>query len=317
MKTYSFKDHADSLLPENKDWKLVWNDEFDGTELDRSKWNFRLNFWGKPFPAFTDKGVELDGNSNLRLHLIKNDDGSYCSPHLQTGSLTFDIPKDTDGFWPFGKWEEPKFTRRYGYYEIRCRFPKNDGWHCAFWLQAPGIGSHPNPAYAGVECDIMENYRLYKENKIVGGNIFGGYGKNVKGCGHFRWEHVETPDKWHYYGVDWSPSGYAFYTDGKLTGRVSPNPEEAAPEKNAKGELSGGVVTGPVSRVEQFILVSTECHGYRENGKACDLLDEAVLPDYFEVDHVRVFDNLAQDERADYENVQTSTPDGEKPVFMF
>ena len=33
-------------MPEG-DWELAWADEFDGTELDRTKWDFRLNFfWG-------------------------------------------------------------------------------------------------------------------------------------------------------------------------------------------------------------------------------------------------------------------------------
>ena len=67
MKTFHLKDHADSLLPEDKEWKLVWHDEFDGNRLDRSKWDFRLNFWGHPFPAFTEDGVILDGKSHLQL----------------------------------------------------------------------------------------------------------------------------------------------------------------------------------------------------------------------------------------------------------
>ena len=292
MKNYNVADHAESFLPENKDWKLVWHDEFDGTELDRTKWNFRLNFWGKRFPAFTDQGVELDGKSNLRLHLIKNPDGSFSSPHLQTGSLTYDIPKDTNGFWPFGAYEKPKFMHTFGYYEIRCRFPKNDGWHSAFWLQAPGIGSHPDPRIAGVEVDVMENYRLYTENLVIGGNIWGGYGVNCKNSGHFRWNHVETPDKWHYYGVDWAPDGYTFYVDGKMIGRIVPEGSNVSLHRSEPYPTVGDVVPGPVSHVPQFILVSTECHGYRRTGKHDPLLDKAVLPDYFEVDHVRVFDDV-------------------------
>ena len=61
----------------------------------------------------------------------------------------------------------------------------------------------------------------------------------------------------------------------------------------------------PVSEVEQFILVSTECHGYNRNfgngagddghadvwkGHPDEDLKKAVLPDCFEVDFVRVFD---------------------------
>lgn len=149
--------HASSLLPAGKKWQLVRNDEFDGTTLDASKWNYRLHYWGCKSPTFTDEGVELDGRGHLKINLIgKGDD--FFSAHLQTGSLTFDIPREPNarGFWPFGKKKEVKFMHKYGYDEIRCKLPRNDGWHAAFWLQSPSIGTHPNPKYCGVECDIME-----------------------------------------------------------------------------------------------------------------------------------------------------------------
>lgn len=307
MQTFKLDGHADSFLPENKDWKLVWNDEFDGTELDTSKWGFRLNFWGQRLKTFTTEGVELDGESHLRLHMIRKGDDFY-SPHLQTGSLTYDTPKDSGCFWPFGKLEEPKFMHRYGFYEIRCRLPKNRGWHAAFWLQAPGVGSHPDARFAGVECDIMENYRQHFDGKMIGGNLWGGYGKDARGSGHFSWDYEETADGWHYYAVDWSPDGYDFYADGRLIGKVVPPEREAEKhlvlEKEGCGWLrEGSVAVGPVSQVEQFILVSTECHGYRgpgfmsagtghKAGTPAPVLEQAVLPDYFEVDHVRVFDRM-------------------------
>lgn len=44
MKKFEIENHAPSFLPEDSQWKLVWADEFDGTELDRTKWGFRLNY---------------------------------------------------------------------------------------------------------------------------------------------------------------------------------------------------------------------------------------------------------------------------------
>lgn len=284
-------DHAESLLPGGKSWRLVWNDEFDGTSLDDTKWNFRLNFWGYRSPAFTDQGVEVS-DGTLKINLLRNGD-DFCSAHLQTGGLLFDNPRDdtSSKFWPFGKRDPMKFMHRYGYYEIRCRLPKNDGWHAAFWLQAPGIGSHPDPAVCGVECDIMENYRQHTHGTMICGNGWGGYGKDSKWCGHYEFPYEETEDGWHYYGVDWTPDGYTFYADGKLVG-------EQKPPRSA------------VSQVEQFILISTECHGYnrvfKEKGEAGESklgccagdpvpeLFKAVLPDCFEVDFVRVFDPVEQ-----------------------
>ena len=61
MIKFEVENHKPSYLPDGE-WKLVWADEFDGAELDRSKWDFRLKFWGKEFDGFTDKGAVLDGN---------------------------------------------------------------------------------------------------------------------------------------------------------------------------------------------------------------------------------------------------------------
>ena len=270
MKSFEHAGHEPSLLPEGKNWKLVWHDEFDGTELDRTKWTFRLNFWGKPFPAFTTEGVELDGKSHLRLNVVRKGD-QYCSPHLQTASLTYDIPKAGGGFWPFAPYEKPLFLHRYGYYEILCRLNRQPGWWTAFWLQSPSIGAHPNPEYCGVECDIMESQDFPEKGLIRCGNLWNGYGANAAGSGHKKYRLKETPGNWHRFGVDWSPDGYVFYTDGEEVNRTG----------------------GPVSRVEQFILVSTECMGYRLTPSAPDpALEKMTFPEYFEVDHVRVFDAL-------------------------
>ena len=281
--------HAESILPGNKNWKLVWNDEFDGDRLDETKWNYRLHYWGVPSPTFTKEGVCVK-DSLLNINLVRKGDNFY-SAHLQTGSLTFDIPADPaaneghPGFWPFGPKQEAKFMHGYGYYEIRCRLPKGPGWHAAFWLQAPGIGSHPNPEFAGVECDIMENYAQHTKGRIVCGNGWGGYGAESKWGGHFSYPYEETADGWHYYGVHWSEHGYTFYADGKEVGKQLPP-------------------RCPVSKIEQFILVSTECHGYNRYfaeiggaGNAVDMCKPSVdlfttYPDKFVVDFVRVYDEV-------------------------
>ena len=286
-----------SLLPKGTDWKLIWNDEFDQKEIDRTKWMCRENFWGYDFPAFAHgyEGVEMTGET-VKLNLLRKGD-DYTSPHLQTGSLTYDIPKEGKGFWPFGRRVKPTFMHRYGYWEIRCRLNKWGSWHSAFWIQAPGVGSHPDPAVAGTEVDIMESWMLRSESAvkpfgcgrgfIVGGVIAGGYGADSGGFGHFRWPHVETADGWHTYGCNWTPYGYEFYCDGVKVG-----------EQN-----------WPVSQVEEFMLVSTEPGGYRsvgndgglsanrktrEWGKPCGgLAEAAAAKDCFEVDYVRVYDNAA------------------------
>lgn len=266
MQKFEVKNHEPSYLPDGE-WQLVWFDEFDGTELDRTKWDFRLDFWGeKNFPAFTDKGIVLDGKSHLEMHRVEFD-GRYVSPQLQTGENTFDLIKpdcERTSIWPFEKIKEPKFVHRYGYYECLCKFQKDPQlmWS-AFWMQSPSIGASYDPAWCGIESDIME---CFKPGIATTGNISGGYGKNCHEEGRVTYNLEETEGGWHYFGMDWSPDGYKFYCDGK---QVS--------ESN-----------GPVSRVPQFILLTTEIYGYRFSKPK--YIEGEFEDDAFIVDHVRVFD---------------------------
>lgn len=271
MKKYEVEGHIPSFLPEGKNWKLIWHDEFDGPELDRTKWDFRLNFWGKPFAAYTDRGIRFDGNSNIELHRVEKD-GFYVSPQLQTGSNSFDIPKNdpekpwsVKNFWPLGNLSEPKFLHRFGYYEIRCKFQKypEEMWS-AFWVQSPSIGTTYSNRWSGVENDIME---CFKKGEATTGNIMGGYGAQLHEEGRVHYALEKTPYGFHTFAMHWTPDEYIFYCDGKEVSRAKET----------------------VSQVPQFILLTTEVYGYREeNPKKVD--ENGFIDDAFIVDYIRVFD---------------------------
>jgi beta-glucanase (GH16 family) len=262
-------EHVESLLPKEKKWKLIWNDEFDGDTLDRSKWDFRLHLMQQRHSTFSNEGAELDGKGNLHLKLIEKD-GHYYSPHLQTGSNYMDRPGDKHCkfTWPVAKIQEPRFMHKYGYYEIRCKLQTQPGWWSAFWLQSPIIGATLNPEQVGVEVDIMENFT--RDGVVLHNNHWDGYAKDHKHVGSGDRKLKDTRDNFHVFGLDWSPDGYIYYIDGEESWRVD----------------------GPVSHCEQFILISTECEGYRSGDQPSDVLKTAVLPDAFIVDYVRVFDEV-------------------------
>ncbi len=288
MKEYKVDGHISSYLPEGKEWELIWNDEFDGPELDTSKWDFRLNYWGKRFDGYTDQGIVFDGNSNIELHRTERN-GTYVSPQLQTGSNSFDIPKSgkdnpwgQDGIWPLGPISKPKFMHRYGYYEVRCKFQKfpQSMWS-AFWLQSPSIGTTYDPSWSGVECDIMEHF---KDGYASCGAISGGYGDSFREEGRIAYKYKETEDGFHTFGLYWSPDEYIFYCDGEVVSRADTY----------------------VSQVPEFILLTTEVKGYRDgkplmvgeevveaeailDGKR-EVVSDGFVDDAFIVDYVRVFD---------------------------
>ena len=266
------KDREPSLLPEGRKFKLVWNDEFDGTALDESKWMYRTNFWGRNAHWFAkpeDGCVEVkDGKAYLKLKKLPN--GQFVSPQLQTGELMWDHPwvADRKGFWPLPKREKPKFVHAFGYYECRCKLQKKPGWWSAFWMQTETQGTCLDPARAGIEHDIME---AFEPGEILPHCFHAnGYGADYHGFkasetwkkGENVHKHtVKVSDDYHVYGMLWEKDGYTCYIDGKQDGPKV------------------GVATGdPVSQVPEFILITTEAKWYRNDrmtGKAVPELEAA------------------------------------------
>ena len=270
--------HVESILPSGKKWKLVWNDEFDGDTLDTSKWNYRLHLLQKRHRTFTNEGLTFK-DSCVHFNLIEKE-GHFYSQHLQTGENFLDRPGkvccfsgDSGKFvWPIAKISQPKFMHQYGYYECRAKFQQKPGWWSAFWLQSPITGCCLDPAIAGVEIDIMENFE--RDNTTTHVVHWDGCGDDHKSAASKPIDVGQTADRFHLYGCHWSRYGYTFYVDGKQTFQVK----------------------GHVSRRPQFILLSTECFGYRLGDTPDPRLKNSV-PDAFVVDFVRVYDEIGQSTR--------------------
>ena len=274
MKIFEVKDHEPSLLPEGE-WDLVWSDEFDGEKLDESKWYFRHHLFHKEHKAWIgEEGIEFDGNSNIIFKMVEKD-GNYYSSQLQTGENWYDRP-GTKATWDIAPFRKPKFLHKYGYYEVRCHLQQGDKWWSAFWLQSPNIGTHPDPKVAGVEVDIMESF--FPNTYIPHFLHWGGYGEDHQKDTTMeekrsarREDAIPLEKGFHRFGVLWEEDGYTFFVDGKQ---------------------SGPKLTSVSSGIEQFILIGTECLGYRDHipGFHRGFEYEALPGDRFVVDYVRVFD---------------------------
>jgi beta-glucanase (GH16 family) len=131
----------------NKDSVYTWyyqdGDEFNGTQLDRSKWDNSVP-WSRAVMSqdmyFSDGQDLQESNGVLKFSLSKHDhykvklgrwdiDSSYMKKNkIQLNSDTFDF-KYTAGLI----WSKEKY--KYGYFEMRFKCPKNGkGMWPAFWM---------------------------------------------------------------------------------------------------------------------------------------------------------------------------------------
>jgi beta-glucanase (GH16 family) len=227
-------------LPAGKTWKLAWSDEFDGAKIDATKWEVfgekgdqrrRDGYWVKD-------DAYLDGKGNLVLRTKKDGDRYTCGAVRTKG----------------------KFEHTFGYYVVRCQFPKQPGHWPAFWLHTPAMNKVGNEGRDGTEIDIME--KPWLEDKITRNLHWDGYGKAHKHAGNT----VNIPgvsEGFHTFGLLWTPDEYVFDVDGKDTWRTS---------------------AGGVSQVPEYVKVTEEIGTWGGDIK------KASLPDFFVVDYVRVYD---------------------------
>jgi len=148
---------TESTELEDKNYQLVWQDEFDGPAgqlPDAKNWRFDIGTdWGNQQLEFdTDRAenVSLDGNGNLAIIARRE---SFAGSAFTSGRIT------TKGL----------FEQAYGRFEARIKMPWGPGIWPAFWLLGGNIDEVSWPQCG--EIDIME-FRG-QETNLIHGSIHG------------------------------------------------------------------------------------------------------------------------------------------------
>jgi beta-glucanase (GH16 family) len=177
-----------------KDYRLVWQDNFNGTELDKTKWGFRG--LGKRGDSFKSKdAVRLDGKGHLVIEVnVRND--SVFSGMIAT---------------------ENKFEPLYGFFECRASLATCPGIFPAFWLQSRSNRDYGTPERNGVELDIFEYFPHAKKDSVAHTLHWGGYGPSHQVAGPVWGALQKSKDGFHTFGLEWTPDGYTTFVDGIKT----------------------------------------------------------------------------------------------------
>lgn len=209
-------------------------------------------------------GSRLDESKWNRLGDVERRDGYWVKDDAYvsgTGTLILRTRRDGDRYTCGAVDTRHKFERAFGYYVARCKLPKQLGHWPAFWLMCSGVGKIGDGGRDGTEIDIMEI--PWRNGRAVMNLHWDGYGKDHKHSGTEVTISALT-EGFHDYGLLWTADEYVFFIDGKEVWRSQ---------------------DGGVSQVPQYLLLTEEI------GKWGGDIATAELPDYFEVDFVRVYES--------------------------
>jgi beta-glucanase (GH16 family) len=232
-------------------FELVFADEFSGTQLDTTKWITTMHFAGS-------KGGRYHNVSYLNYNLDENilfDNGVL---HLKADRQTI------TGTDPAGVYQytgalissDGKFDFKYGYIEMRAKYPGGRGVWPVFWLLPKERMKWPP------EFDIAEYYAgsSVMHMGLCHGSVhdpqWDSFGDTESGA----------EDGYRTYALEWSPGRAVWYLDGAIKKVVE---KSYVPDMPMYIILNNGVSShiGPSGQPN----------------------DKTVFPNSFEIDYVRVY----------------------------
>ena len=231
----AYKKNLSLDLNLEKDYQIMFNDEFDGDTLDSEKWNTHF-LWGPYLPINNEEQYYVDAlgadAGKISPFIIKDGILSITAKsevdQLNT-SIPQLLPEKTDSIWSnFDTFQRnlsyvpPNYTSgiitsyeafkfAHGYAEIRAKIPKGDGLWPAFWL-LNGYYVSQQP-----EIDIMESSGEAPQEIVHSYHHYDNGGLQSQS---FSSTHPDTSDgyssEFHTYGARWQPGKIEWYIDGVL-----------------------------------------------------------------------------------------------------
>lgn len=184
---------------------LVWSDEFTGSSLDTTKWNYWLA--GARRDAINTSSAVAVGGGNLTITTYTTNSTHY------TGMIATDN----------------RFRTRFGYWEASIDWSDAPGMWSAYWMQSPTMGANiADPVTSGSEIDIAEHRSIDSASNNIANQVqvnihWNGYGASAQGQGSGN-VGSSLNTGFHTYGFKWTSGSYDFSIDGasKWTGGSSP-----------------------------------------------------------------------------------------------
>ncbi len=173
--------------PPDREWEMIWSDEFDSASLDSSRWGWGSLPWGgihhnDQYASYITSADSYLSGGNLVLR---------CRKVGQTVNGTW-VPW-TEGFVH----SNTKFRVTYGYAEIRAQFAVNKGTWPAFWMLSDGWPP---------EIDVAE---LFGTEYYMHHGLYTGSWDSTHSTADGTWN-------WHTWGIEWGPGFLRWWKDGAV-----------------------------------------------------------------------------------------------------
>lgn len=210
---------AYSLSAQEKDYQLVWSDEFDVEGEPSTEWSYESGF-------VRNEELQWYQSQNAKVKdgclVIEAKKGFFINPHYEAGSS--DWRKNREFIRYTSSCLKTQFSQQflYGRFEIRAKIPVASGAWPAIWL----LGNKWEWPDNG-EIDIMEYYIKDGQPSILANACWGSperwkgvWDSAVIPFTHFTEKDPYWADKFHIWRMDWDKEFIRIYLDDELLNEI-------------------------------------------------------------------------------------------------
>ena len=184
-------------------YTLIWNDEFEGNEVNPEKWAFQEG-------TGAEYGLTRWGNNEAQNYRKEN-------AGVSDGCLRITVKKEPYANMAYTSarlFTQPTFSFQYGRIEARIKLPAAEGLWPAFWMLPEG-SEYGNWAASG-EMDIMENKGRIMTETSGAAHYGGAWPNNVFSAKTYHFPAGSSAADFHVYALEWTDAELKWYVDGEL-----------------------------------------------------------------------------------------------------
>jgi beta-glucanase (GH16 family) len=230
--------------------KLIWEENFDSTELNETIWNYELGNGCPDICGWGNNEKQIYTNSN---HTISN------------GLLSIEIKKENENYTSTRITTAKKKEFQYGRIEARAKLPVGQGIWPAFWMLGSNIKQIGWPKCG--EIDILEYVGREPHVAYTSLHTQDSHGNTI------NTKKTTVPnieEGFHLYAIDWTKDKIVFLIDNKEVYTFQPEP------KNEN--------TWPFN--QPFYIIVNAAVGGNFGGHE---IDQSIFPQKFEIDYIKVY----------------------------
>lgn len=255
---------------------LIWQDEFNGTALDTSKWSYELGYYMN-----NDPNTWGWGNNEMQHYTNSPNNINVAGGTLNITTFVEpkSFPQDPNRYAQYSSGKintKGKFSLQYGRVDIRAKLPTGNGIWPAFWM-LPTDNRYGNWATSG-EIDIME-VRGRLPNIATAAIHYGGeWPNNRYSSGEYQFPSGQNVNSdYHVYSLVWEEDNFKWYVDGKCFLKITKEQWYSVAAPN-----------NPNAPFDQpfYFIMNLAVGGHFDGGLLPNAND---LPATMKVDYVRVY----------------------------